>query len=359
MSKRSFMALAGALSLTASVPVNVLADQTPRLSVNARIIQADGGTNGSTSSPHAMVAAEGITGYVFASDNLCGVGAAEDRAQNLEALLRHKAHVWKVTRTGVSHANGKLTFDLEWTRLDGGATAAASGKQRITLAEGATYPIDMVRASSPNPCNAAAVMLEVEAGTIEQPAFADTVLQFDLWFTHRNSAGKLESRHFVLSGKQGAAAAFEFSPFRFDIPKLAADQDDLDVVTRIAGAIRGRLREDGKIAVELQTRRVDRLEAQHDARSLVPKAGGTKILELFQGETVEIELPATSGYAAHVASSSDAQTRRGGRAGASPNTAAAAPSPAVSLKDGMIVVNFKEFFANDRFSVTVRVRKAE
>jgi hypothetical protein len=38
---------------------------------------------------------------------------------------------------------------------------------------------------------------------------------------------------------------------------------------------------------------------------------------------------------------------------------APAPGPAVALKDGAIVVNIKEFFAGDRFSVLIRVRKGD
>ena len=224
----------------AALPTAALADQAPRLNVRARILHADGGPGSSTSSPHPMIIGEGVTSYLFAADSLCGVGGAETTAQNLESMLRRKMHVWKVTRTGVSHADGKLTFDLEWMRLDGGSgVPAASGKQRLTLAEGATYPVDMVRAATPGGCNAASVVVEVEAATIEAPAFADAILTYDVWLTHDDGAGKKTTHHLIVSGKQGSATTFEFTPVRFDIPPMVANQYDLDLVTRVRGTVRG------------------------------------------------------------------------------------------------------------------------
>lgn len=337
-------------------PDPAAADQIPQLAVTARIIHSDGGSSTSNSSPHPMALSTGVTSYVFASDSLCGVGGADGSARNLDDLLRQRGHVWKVTRTGVSHADGKLTFDLEWSRYDGGnPTPASNSRQRLTLAEGATYPIDMIRASSPGSCHAAAVMLEISAGTIEAPAFADTVLHYDLWLTHQDSSGQKQTRHFVVSAKQGASGSFEFAPLRFDVPKLAPDQYDFDLVTRIIGAIKGRLRENGKVDVELETRRMDQLEAPDTTKPSLPRAGGRKLMELVLGETVEVELPSVSGFVAHAASPQSPGFS--GSIGMAPRRGTPPPAPAVALKDGMIVVSFREFFDGDRFSVLVRVRK--
>ena len=334
-------------------------DQAPRLSVNARILRADGSSHQPARNAHPMVSSTAVTSFMFAGPDLCSVGGAEaNSSRKLDDLIRDKAHVWKIVRTGVGHADGKLTFDLEWSRYDGTPKAAASGKQRLTLAEGASYPLDMVRPSQPGPCGAAAAMIEIEAGATEAAEFADTVLTYDLWLTHQDGSGKKQTRHFVVSAKQGAAMPFEFSPLRFDMPALVANQFDLDLVTRVEGAVRGRQQDSRKVTLELDTKRMDRLEIPGDPTMANPRAAGRKVLDVTLGETVEIELPRTTGFVARNAS----PDARGfsGPMGVSASAGTSPAAPAVSLsKDGQLVVSFKEFFADDRFSVMVRVRKAE
>jgi hypothetical protein len=332
------------------------ADQVPQLSVNARLVHADGAAGSASRSPNPMVIGAGVTSYVFAPDNLCGLGAAKEGIRTLNEL--RDGHVWKVTRTGVAHREGKLTFDLDWARFDPGTSSpAATGQHRLTLAEGATHLIDLVRAKAPGGCSAGSVILEIEASAIEQPAFVDTVLTYDVWVTHQDNTGKKQTRHLVMTAKQGKASDFDFTPFRFDVPKLAPDQYDLDLVTRLTGAVKGRLRDDGKVDVDLETRRVDRLERADQPAAPVARAGGRKTLELRLGETIEIELPQPSGMNAHVASPQSGGLT--GRMGIGAREGAPAPGPAVALKDGAIVVNIKEFFAGDRFSVLIRVRKGD
>jgi hypothetical protein len=328
-------------------------DQAPKLTVRARALTADGGPGSSTASPHPMVIGEGVTSYLFAADSLCGVGGAEVTAQHLEDLLRRKMHVWKVTRTGVSHANGKVTFDLEWSRFDkGSGVPSASGRQRLTLGEGAAYPFDMLRA--PSECNVSAIVLEVEAGTIESSAFADEMLYYDLWLKYDDGSGKKETRHFVASGKHGALVPFEFTPLRFDTPTLTANQYDLDVVTRVLGHVRGRMLDEKRVSIELETSRSDRIERPEDPKSGPARETGRKRIDVDVNQTVEIEFPPVTGQAAHVAT---ANTKGiSGRISAGPATTQPA-APAVTLKDGMVIVSFREFFADDRLSVLIRVRK--
>lgn len=348
------VALAFALASSASA----FADQIPQLTLRARTLPADGTGGGSSNSPSPMVINEGVTSYVFAASDLCGVGAALDEPATLDELLALKVYVWKVTRTGVSHANGKLTFDLEWTRYDGGEySPAAAGRQRLTVSEGGSFPIDMVRTTRRGRCNTAGVMLEIEAGTIEVGAFADTMLRYDLWLTHRDGIGQKQTRHVVVSAKQGTLGSFEFAPFRFDVPKLAPDQYDFDLVTRVIGAVKGRLRENGTVDVALDTRRLDRLEMANENKPAVARAGGQKTMTLRLDETVEVELPNGSGFSARGASPQTPTVS--GKVGIAPRTTTMSSASAVAFKDGMIIVSFREFFDDDRFSVLVRVRKEE
>ena len=347
-----------ALAFVLAPSVSVFADQAPQLTLRARIVPAGGTGGGSSNSPNPMVINEGVTSYVFAASDLCGVGAADDEPTTLDELLALNAYVWKVTRTGISHANGKLTFDLEWARYDGGQySPAANGRQRLTVNEGGVVPIDLVRAARGGRCHPAAVMLEVEAGTIEIGAFADTMLLYDLWLTHQDGTGQKQTRHFMVSAKQGASGNFEFAPLRFDIPRLAPNQFDFDLVTRVIGAVRGRLRENGMVDVELDTRRVDRLEVTDENRPPVARAGGQKKMTLRLDETVEVELPSTSGFSARGASPQSPHVS--GKVGIAPRSATASSAAPVAFKDGMIIVSFPEFFDDDRFSVLVRVRKEE
>jgi hypothetical protein len=339
----------------------------PMLGVTLRSFHADGGSGWGAGGSDPFVVGTSSTHYVHAGrsgqDGVCHGGSADGSVTSrLEDLLKTAAHVWKVTTTGVKYEGGQQTFDLEWARYasTSGAVPVASRTQRLTLAQGQTYTVDLLHNTSAD-CRVASVVLELEAGAREDPALANTVLHYDVWLVRRDASGKKETHQFVLTGTQGTAVPFAFAPLAGDVPKLQANQYDFSVTTSVSGELRGRLRADGRLSIELTTSRRDRLHREgEDPSASTGLGGGRKVLDAAPGEAVEIELPARSGYMAHYASAADAAQGKGSlsRVGAGQGGTAAA-LPAVSLQNGRLVVNFGPYFANERVSLIVQVKRAE
>lgn len=354
------------LAGTGSAVAQQSAGAQPVLAMTAYSVAADGSTVASAGGDDPLAAGKAITHYLYAGkagqEGLCSSGSADGTITDLETLLGRAAHVWKVTTTGVKYEAGRQTFDLEWARYAAasGAVPVVSRKQRLTLAQAQTYTLDLLHNTSPD-CRTASIVLELEAGAREDPALANTVLHYDVWLVRRDASGKKETRQFVLTGKQGAAVPFAFASLVGEVPALQANQYDFSVRTDISGELRGRIGANGRLTLELTTRRQDRLYHPAQDPSSNPGLGaGRKVLEVAEGEAVEIELPARSGYMAHYASAADAAQGRGtlSRVGAGQGGTATA-LPAVSLQNGRLVVNFGPYFVNERVSLILRVNKAD
>jgi hypothetical protein len=350
------------LALVASIPVQP-AEAQPQLNVGIRAYRLDGTPRGGAQSPHPLITEGAVTNFFFThrrdGNGNCTIGAADSDVRTLEDLRREYAHVWKVTRTGRTYEGGRYTFDIEWARYDSEPAGGpvVERRQRLSLFEGQAYQLDMLRSPGLDSCGVDSILLDVEAAAKEDPAVADVVLRYDLWLVHQDAAGK-HTRHFVAMGRHGARVPFGFSPLRFDVPRLRPDQFNFDVVTRVGGSLRGRLAPDGKVRLELETSRTDRLEREDDALSAQNGAtGGTgrKVLEAALGEAIEISLPARSGFSAQAATPAS----KGVSGGLSAKKEGAAPTEAFVLKGDVLAVNFKPFFEKQRVSIVLQVRKAE
>jgi hypothetical protein len=357
--------LAGGLA--APVAAQDTAGVQPMLAVTARSFNADGSHGSSAGGNDPFVVGKSATHFLYAGrsggDGVCDTGSADASRTTVDALLKTAAQVWKVTTTGVKYDAGRQTFDLEWARYAAavGTVPVASRKQRLTLAQDQKYVVDLLH-TSPE-CLKPSIVLELQTSAREDPALASTVLHYDIWLVHRDASGQKETRQFVLTGRQGAAVPFAFAPLVGDVPKLQADQYDFSVQTSVSGELRGRAGADGRLSIELTTSRQDRLHREgQEAPANNGLGAGRKVLDVGEGEAVEIELPAPSGgYSAAYASAADAAAQGKGtisRIGAGQG-APASSLPAVSLQNGRVVVSFGPYFANERVSLIVRVKKAE
>ena len=338
----------------------------PMLAVTLQSVRADGSVGSGAGGSDPFVVGKSATRYLYAGrsgqDGACNAGSSDGSMTGLSDLLKTAAHVWQITTTGVKYEGGQETVDVEWARYASasGAVPVVSRKQRLTLAQDQIYTVDLLHNSSSD-CRTASIVIEIAAGVREDPALADTVLHYDVWLVRRDASGKKETRQFVLTGKQGAAVPFAFAPLVGDVPTLQPNQYDFSVQTHVSGELRGRIGANGRLSLELTTRRQDRLYHPAQDPSSNPGLGaGRKVLDVGEGEAVEIELPARSGYSAHYASAADAAQGKGtsSRIGAGQG-APASSLPAVSLQNGRVVVSFGPYFASERVSLIVQARKVE
>ena len=340
----------------------------PVLGVRVVAVQADGSRGRDAGFDVAQKPGESFSAFVQAGvadtqGQLCSMrtggmgGTMTDRDR---PALQNALFLWKFTHAFVAYEAGRQTFDFEWQRFDRGATSpAVSGKQRLVLADGESRVLDLVHGDGAPPCRTASVVFEVTTKVKEDPAFADTVLRYDMWLVRTDRNGRQERRHVILTGLHGTDADFYFPVLTSEVPKLQPDQYEFRVVTRVAGNARGRLTRDGRVVLNLETSRSDSLE-RPGASAVRPGRGGSgrKVLTTNLGEAIEIELPPGNGYTSSPISDK-AKAERQQKAAARAGTAQAPRTEPVVVTNGALQVNYGPFFQGERVSVIVQVRKAD
>jgi hypothetical protein len=303
--------------------------------------------------------------YLFAgrwdgTEFLCSAGSNGTSAASLDDLVSQHLHVWKVTSRAAGVTERGLAFELEWARYASatGTRAVASGRGTLNLAEGQRHVLDLVHATGASEqCDAGSVVLDVEARVRDDSTRADRAIRYDLWLVHTDPSGEQRTSHVVQTGLHGMQLPFAFSPVRLPVVSSASLQTAFDAAVRVNGHLRGRIRRDGAIVVELMTGRRAALERRGADRVALPEGGeGRKQVQLAPGETLEIELPALTGGATTVVGTSRVGlSSRGGATWLGPG----GPSDAVSLADGRLTVSFTRLFEGHKLSILLRAQVVE
>jgi hypothetical protein len=193
--------------------------------------------------------------------------------------------------TLVSVQIDKITVDVTMGRRDDEPPGARNVTRHLVLSENAPHVLDFVEANGSESCAVRSMVLQVSAAFEEAPAFARELLSYDLWLTHRDAAGREWTRRESRSARQGELVDFRFRPLRWRLDALRSGGDrNIAVDEQVSGAIRGRIREDGRIDVSFQAMRELALgEGSTGGR------GGRKIFVVQSGEPVRLELPAATG----------------------------------------------------------------
>jgi hypothetical protein len=200
------------------------------------------------------------------------------------------------------------------------------------------------------------VVLDVEARVKEDSTLSDRAIRYDLWLVHTDPGGTRRTSHRIQTGLHGMQLPFAFPPVRLPVPANASPQIEFDAAVRINGQVRGRVRRDGTIVVELTTGRRATLEQRGTDRVALPEAGqGRKVLQLAQGETIEIELPTLTGGATTVVGAGGAVSGRAASSFVGPG----GPPDAVSVVDGKLTVSFTRLFEGHKLSILLRAQVVE
>jgi hypothetical protein len=296
------------------------------------------------------------------TEYLCSAGSSELNAAALDDLVSRHLHVWQVTSRAAGVTERGFAFDVEWVRYASatGTRPVASGRSTLILVEGQRHVLDLVHATGASAqCDAGSVVLEVEARGRDDSALADRAMRYELWLVHTDPSGGKHTSRVVQTGLHGMQLPFAFSPVRLPVPSSASLQAVFDAAVRVDGHLRGRIRPDGGIDLELMTGRRAALEQRGAGRVALPEASeGRKVLQLAQGETIEIELPALTGGATTVVgvdASRGALSARGGATWLGPG----GPADAVSVADGKLTVSFTRLFEGHKLSILLRAQVME
>lgn len=173
----------------------------------------------------------------------------------------------------------------------------------------------------------------------------------------RDANGRKQTRRAALTGLHGSRIPFTFAALKFAAPKLAADQYEFDVVLRVMGELRGRVKNDGTLEVELWTRRRNSLERRAgESPAMVPGGSGRKVLSLKPGEAVEVEIPVAGGTMGSRLRE-QAQPSSGVSGGLRGAGSGTPPTEPFVLRGNSYVVNFKPFFDGHRVTLIVQARR--
>jgi len=246
------------------------------------------------------------------------------------------AHVWWVRIRPLPTDVGDVTVEVEWERVEssgrGESDVVAGDRTKIKMREGERHLFDFIQyADETTPVCRRSTAVGFTASIAEDPALADAVLTYDLWVRHAQPGRDEVVRRFRGTGRQGEAVRFSFAPLRFPVSGVSlADGSKVDVVLEILGSLRGRVRSDGAIDLNLSATRWVNLVPSGAASRGGTAGSGRKVVTVVAGETVALGLPVPSGAA-----------------GVSPTVSRGATDSGKLSESGPdeIVVNYDDFFA--------------
>ena len=288
-----------------------------------------------------------VRGPAAGDDFLCmdGCGGAwKDPASITAGFMQSRSHVWWATlRRLPAPRMGQIALEVSWEHLfpgtDGRPVKLAGDTRRIELEEGKASVLDFLAEDTEHRSRCyGGIVVEIAADIKEDPAFVDRTIDYDLWLKHTDRDGVITTRKFQTSGRQGERREFKFAPMRFPVPGVAfRDGTVVESVLLGTGTVRGRLRPDGSIGLDVDLMREVGTAASGRPKTGGSGAGGRKEFSVAPGEAVSLALPPVAGGAHSIEDTS------------APPTGAAGRRPLVS-------VNHPEFYAGARDEVIVTAR---
>jgi hypothetical protein len=190
---------------------------------------------------------------------------------------------WRIEGTLLSTDGDRATIDVRWRRRIHRRQALVEGEtmgeQRITLQDGATGILDVVRAAPGAERVCGSFAIGIELGFRSSTAhLVNTGIDYDLWLVDRSSRNPATPARTRASAHHDQEATYVFPPV-----KLMSSVGEVSL--NVSGAVTGRARTDGTIDISLDTWQSYSVQGGGFGR------GGRKRVVVQAGETVEFELP--------------------------------------------------------------------
>jgi hypothetical protein len=211
------------------------------------------------------------------------------------------AAYWNIKAKLVSVDADLVTFDLRWERVVNDPTLvpleSRSESTRISMHEGASGVLDLVRRREPPADGCANFAVSLEVGFSGPGELSNAAIAYEVWLIQRDR-DTVSTDRFRMSAGQGEQADYFFRPIYYEADGKRA-QAPATFAVRVSGSIRGRVRSDGLIDLTVDAR----WGAGHPSGSV--GTGGRKLLTVKPGETVEIETPSGEGHLSGIDGLSD------------------------------------------------------
>jgi len=296
---RSSMVAVGLIALAASAQTPPAPLEHEQVAISLRLQATDpGGAMSTTGSGDAGLApGERGSVYVAVSAGLCSVmtGRSPGSLGEFEPD-GWVEHLWWADVELLDSGLEEIQLRVDWKRLDRAGDDLAisnAGTREMTLREGQTHMLDFI----PEPerdrgqvCHEN-VLVDLTAKVREDPELATESLHYELWFIDESPEGSRTARLSTF-GKQGEPVDIRFEPLRWRIAEDVFDgEEDAHLVLELSGRLRGRLRRDGSVDVELGVSRWLGVAPENGPRPGGIGDGGRKVFSVALGETVKMVLP--------------------------------------------------------------------
>lgn len=286
-------------------------------------------------------------------NHACGGGRGDER-------LSQSVHFYQAEFKRLPSEIGKISFEVDWKHWysprRGEARLVGGDRRTITLWEGETFHVldylapDQREAGDSGGARGTYVnrLIGVKAHVLEDPAFADSRLHYDLWLEHTDDRGRTVTRRVETVSKQGEQVKFSFAPLRFPLPGVKTEGGlGVDSILEESGSLRSRVKNEGEIEVRIDAMRWIGGAVEGKPRTGGAGDGGAKIFTVAPGETVSMVLPPVpyGGYSV-------------------PLSAAIVPAPRkmnddapVTVTNGWVSINDKLFYARHQDALILTVTR--
>lgn len=340
-----------ALAASAQTPPAPLEHEQVGVSLRLQATDPGGGVTRSGSGDAGLAPGERASVYVAVSPGLCSVmtGGSAGGLGEFEPD-GWVEHLWWADVELLDSGLEEIVLRIDWKRLDraGDDLAISNGGTReVTLREGQTHMLDFI----PEPQRDRGqvcyqnVLVDLTAKVREDPELATESLRYDVWFIDESPEGN-RTAHLSTLSKQGEPVGIRFEPLRWRVAEGVFDgEKDADLVLELSGRLRGRLRRDGSVDVELAASRWLGVAPEDGSRPGGIGDGGRKVFSVTLGETVKMVLPDPGSNGSHALRRTDDGHGQ----------ALMPPSRGVVLTDEWIQVQNAPFFEGHEMSLLLTV----
>lgn len=272
-------------------PVDDSAGTIPYLVISIQNL-SPAGPGGAQASPSWALSPDAIAAPTVGAGsaelaNLCAISGGGSELQPGTRVA------WRVEGRLISRDADGARVWIRWTRLVMDRTLVEDDdlvrEYETRLIEGERAVIDLIRprAGTYPDCDGVVVKMWVEFR--DAPQLANRVLDYDIWLVHREADGREVLDRMTGRGLQGRDVDYLFKHLRYDASGSPDPAGRIDV--EVSGAVKGRLRLDGRIDLSLRAARIT------VERGLGNGENGNKQATVNDGETLEIEMPPHRGRA--------------------------------------------------------------
>lgn len=276
-------------------------------------------------------------------------------------------HSWRAAVQVVAARIGQIELLIDWSRTSSngkGKAEKVGDRRRITIEEGRSHTLDfLAKEDDSNDSCGLNLRVDLKAEVVENPQQAAKELVFDLWFIDEAPGGVKQSQTLTMTLIQGQRGPFRFQPLTWVLPVSNSPRHrGATAAARLEGAIQGRLRRDGSVALNLEVLRT--LGFKQIPGPVDGTSKGGKEFVIRPGETVDLALPSPQGtLVAWEKTDSKGRTalqislfgaRQMNAAPHDPNE----PTNGVAADAERLLVNFGKFLAGHQMSLRIAVRPA-